>query len=260
MLALRIFTHSLRQVTGNLLPALQVSLVPMVIQNFVLLTAGGGILTDPQALDAAARAGNPPIAAMALVVGTTIVCSTWMAVAWHRFVLAGERPHGFLPRPHGERMLAYVGRSLLLGLVLAAVTVGADIPIGLVAALAGGVAPTLAVIIATAGGIVLIVVLAVVLMRLSPMLPAAALGAESTLRMAWGATRGKDPALFALAFLLVAFTLLLSLPQVAFSSLGLTIFAIAAQIAAGWFAGLVLLSVFTTLYGHFVQHRPLVVP
>lgn len=257
LLAARIFTHSLRQLTANLIPALQISLVPTLLQYALIFGMTRASFPDPAKLEAAIEAGQPPLVPLLAISLISLFCGTWMAVAWHRFVLMNELPQGWLPRVHGERMLAYLGRSLLLGLAIVGVELAVGFALVLAIGLLGAIARPLAVLVGIVGGVALLSVLVTAFLRLSLMLPAAALGEGSSLRMAWMATRGQNLTLFALALMVVAGLVAVSLPQFFFAALGLMILAFACQVAAGWAAVLMLLSVFTTLYGHYVERRPL---
>lgn len=258
MLAARIFAHSVRQVAGNLLPALRVSVAPTALQYAAILLIVRVALPDAAALEAAMRAGHPPLGGMLAISLVSIFCGSWIAVAWHRFVLLGERPVGWVPRLHGERMLVYFGRSLLIGLMIALLELALGVPLLFLTGMVGAVARPVAAVGFAVGLVALIAALVTVGFRLSPMLPAAALGAASGPRIAWSATRGHGGTLLAIAvaFLAAAFAVLLV--EALFSRLGLGIFALAWQVVAGWALTLVLLSLFTTVYGHFVEGRPLV--
>ncbi len=258
MLAGKIYMHSLRQVLGNIGPALRISLVPTALQYGLMFAISRTSLPDPPALETAMRSGHPPLLPLAAITLVSIFCGTWIAVDWHRFVLLGEQPKGWVPTLMGERMLTYFGRSLLIVMAPIAVELALVVPLFLVSGAVGLVARPLAALVMTVGLFAFIGVLATVLFRLSTILPAAALGADSRLRAAWGATRGQNGTLLGLAALYVLSVLALTVPQAFFAEIGLLIFAVAWQVAAGWAAAMLLLSIFTTLYGHFVQNRALV--
>jgi hypothetical protein len=258
MQAIRIFSHSIRQITGNLGPALRISAGPMILQYAVIFGLGALAFPDKVTLQRDLAAGHAPFGLIAAMIMVTLFCGTWMAVAWHRFVLKAEMPAGPLPALHGERMVAYLGRSLLLGLALVAVEFAGVILLMLVSGMLGAIARSLAILVMIPGGVVLIGLLLTLFYRLSPMLPAAALGEDASLRMAWEATRGRDVTLFTLALIVLVTIVGLSLPQALFSLAGLTIFAFAWEVVASWAAALILLSVFTTVYGVCVQGRELV--
>lgn len=247
----QLFMHSVRQVTGNLEDALKISAVPYAIQAVVSLLLMGG---------AASMGGNPANGAMAgfglgalVALVVAVVTGLWIAVAWHRFVLLGERAQGFIPAWQGDRMLAYFLRSLAYGLiaVVLAVIWGAIVGIAL-----GWVAM---------GSIVVFMILIAVLVqlpvvalafRLSSTLPASALGTERDFMAGWKATEGHTADIIVLAAFAVGANLVLGLIGYALGSLW--ILALAWQIVVGWLVMMVGVSILTTLYGHYVEGRPLV--
>lgn len=258
MQAFRIYSHSVRQITGNLGAVVRITAVPTVVQYSVILTLGHLAFPDKATVQKQLAAGHLPFGLIAAMVMVTFFCSSWMAVAWHRFVLKAEVPKGPVPTLHGERIVSYMGRSLLLGLALVAVEFAGGTLILLLSGMLGAFGRPLAEIVLVPGAVALIGLVLTVLYRLSPMLPAAALGEDASLRMAWEATGGQDLTLFALALAVLVTVLVLSLPQALFGLAGLSIFAMAAEVAAGWASALLVFSVFTTIYGHYVQKRALV--
>lgn len=256
MQAIRIYTHSIRQVSRNLGPALRITLAPMLLQDVAISVAEH--FTQPAGTVKDLAQSPLPIAILAALLALTIFCSSWMAVAWHRFVLMAELPGGILPPVHGERMVAYIGRSLLLGLSLVAVEFSGAVMLMLFSGMLGAVSRALALLVLVPGGIALLVVLFTIFYRLSVMLPAAALGADASLKTAWEATEGASVTLFTLAALVVGTVIVLVLPQAIFYRAGLMVFAIVWQVVSGWAVMLLMLSALTTVYGYYVQKRTLV--
>ena len=92
--------------------------------------------------------------------------------------------------------------------------------------------------------------------RLSLSLPAAALGEPMGFGASWGATKGAGGDILVLAILSVVAAVVIDLPP-AFIFPNLTILAVAWQFATGWVILMVGVSILTTLYGHYVERRPL---
>lgn len=260
MKGLDIFLHSVRQVTGNLEGALRVSVVPIGIQLAVtlLLVGGsmmGGGMSGGMNPEMSSGMGAGMGLGLLIVVLVAIVTSLWLAVAWHRFVLLSERPQGFVPPYKGDRMMAYFLRSLGYGLIV--VVVGAVW--GMIAGMA--LSP-----IAMHGGMILflIVIAAVVQFpliylgfRLTTALPGTAVGAQHDFFAGWEATKGASGDILMLAAVAVGAHLVLAL-------LGLLIFdripvvSILWNIGVTWLVSMVGVSILTTLYGHYIEKRPLV--
>lgn len=254
MKAWQIFRHSVRQVTGNLPDALRLSLVPMAVQVVVMLgliwvaSQTGGV---PDA--AAPEAGFVLGTILAVIV--MLATALWIAVEWHRYVLLNERPMGFVPPFHGSRIVAYLLRSLAYLLILA-----------VVAALLMIVQTTLSKLLAIATPLPfmllsLIVVLLPVLvlgLRLSAGLPGAAIGAEEDFTAGWRATADATADIVQLALILIGAQFGLQLVSAGLAQANLSILSFAWEIVSGWLVTMVGVSVLTTLYGHYVEGRPLV--
>ncbi len=258
MLSWRIFRRAVTLIIDDLGGALRVSALPFAIFAAVSLVFAGGAdmaaLSDIDTSDPEAVASIPPgliggVLASALA---QLVTFLWIAVAWHRYVLLREDDGGWVPRLEAGRMLGYLGRSLLIGLlILAAVTV---VFVAL-AAFLPGVAAALATIIAM-----------VLTYRLGLILPAGAIGKPITIFDAWRATLGQSATVILLALMTFGVSLLLQVP--AFLDAGSLAGEPDAAAAPGpvavvyglvvtWIVLMLGTSLLSTLYGHFVEDRPL---
>lgn len=178
-----------------------------------------------------------------------LVCTffaIWAAVAWHRFVLLQERGGAF-PAFHPRLMVVYFGKSLLvLGCALFACVI-----IGFVVIAYSRQVDVLffaGMATAWATGLWLFY-------RLSPVLPAAAMGHPMRLEQAWRATAGKSAALFLVGLLLMVCHLLGSAAVIIFFAeihrlVGAGLFVMVQLISLTW--GLCIL---TTIYGVTVEGR-----
>jgi hypothetical protein len=238
----QIFMHSVRLVLRNLGPALRVSALLYAVQVAGQVSA----LFSP--LEAAETpAITPEGSALSLILGlAAIVASLWIAVGWHRFVLEEEYPEGWLPRWHGSTLLRYLGRSILVGLVVVLGVLAAFIPIGIFLAVAPGVAGLFAFGMIGLG--------AYLFFRLGVALPAAAVGEPLSLREAWRATKDADGAVVVLAFIVIGASVIIQAPALMNPDPASPI-NVVYTIVTGWFATIIGISVLTTLYGHYVQGR-----
>ncbi len=244
----QIFTHSVRLVLSNLDEALRVSLVLYVViaasqiatwLNPPAMTEVEGVELPVMSAEYAAQ--NVILAVLA------IIASLWIAVAWHRFVLVGEYAGGWLPRWHGANMLGYLGRSILLGIVVVIAVVIVSVPLGLIAAGLPGLVFLVPFVVLAFG--------AVLFFRLGVVLPAAALGEKVTFPQAWAATKGEGGTIVSLAALVVGASLLLQLPTL-LSGNPYSLVSLVYGLVVNWFATIIGISVLTTLYGHFIEKRP----
>lgn len=256
MKAWQIFRHSVRQVVGNLPGALRVSLVPMAVQVAVILAMVGLVVAFSPQIEAV----QPDLGLiLGFFAGFVVVLATglWIAVAWHRFILMGEAPRGWVPAFHGSRIWAYFLRSLGLGILT-----------GLVAALLAMVVGTVLDILLPIEGRDVVKLVAMVLLvflpaltvglRLCAGLPGAAIDGGRGAEAGWNATRSAKGTLLALAGIGILVQLGLSLVDSALNYANLWILSFAWDMAVSWLVTMVGVSVLTTLYGHYVEGRPLV--
>lgn len=241
--ALHIVAHAIRQVIGNLGSALRVSALPFAAQLCLLL------LILPQGMVRAGEVITPGrfwlvfLGVLVVVVGTTLV----IAVTWHRFVLGGGAA-GLIPRLPVRDMAAYLVRALLIALIALLAT--APLMMFMGAGLTGHDPWLTTLVLGVVGTILTALVL-----RLSVSLPALAIGRRMSLAEGWAVLEGHLPALATLAVILVLAQVALAW-VVSLVAIG-PLLATGAAIGANWLALMVWLSVLTTLYGHYVEGRPL---
>jgi len=244
MLGWNIFTKAIRLVIDNLNDALRISAVLYFVPA-ILVAAITYAMVPAAATNAGALANFAGPGALLGIV--QLVAFLWVAVAWHRFVLLDERPAGWLPRFNGPRMLAYFGYSLLLGLIaIPFLIVG-----GLITAMLGfGGIPLMAL-----GGLVVLAVALVVGYRLALILPASSIEKPLKLGQAWEVTSGASGTIIALAVISAVAAVVIDLPALVFIG-PLSIIGVIWRLAVGWLELMVGISILTTLFGHFVEHRP----
>jgi hypothetical protein len=88
------------------------------------------------------------------------------------------------------------------------------------------------------------------------MLPAAALGQKLSLGDAWQATKGESGTIVTLALIVVGASVIIQLPSW-LNDDPTSIINIVYSLVVNWFATIIGISVLTTLYGHFVEKRPI---
>ncbi|NOC45797.1 MULTISPECIES: hypothetical protein [unclassified Ruegeria] len=254
MLGWQIFVHSVRMVFGNIKQVLQITVGPALIATIIIVGVFMALGIPLEALDENAVDLPPGVTAgsafvfVVVLLAVMFVTMFWIAVSWHRFILMEEYPTGILPTFRFDRILAYFGRFLMLGILM----VIAYIPMGLVAAALGEGFAGLSIILMIAYSVFLVVCF----YRLSIILPAAAIGNPISLGEAWNNTSGVSGAI--LLLLLVAF-LFQVLVQLAFAALA--IIPVLGVLLTVFFGTLILpminVSIFTTMYGVFIEKREL---
>ncbi|PRY91626.1 hypothetical protein [Donghicola tyrosinivorans] len=240
-----LFKHAVAMVLRNWREALRISGLLYLVLAVVELSFG-------QSMQGGGHGGNMPMSGGAILIQLLVavlyvILSLWIAVSWHRYILLEEMPEGYVPQWHGRPIMRYLGFSLLITLIVAlAAALGATA----LMIVGKGLAP-----VAVALGVFLVLYLFTVFYRLSPMLPAAAIGEDMGLKEAWDKTKGLTGAILLIIALQMALTFGLQLFALGFA--GIPIIGIIAQIAANWFLTMVMASLLTTFYGHFVQERAL---
>lgn len=177
-----------------------------------------------------------------------------MAILWHRHVLlnGAERPENL--RPDSRIFFGYIWRAIVVGFAQMVAAIPITLLIGVMGSSIIQNNPTgpLATLLGLIGGIVFVWIA----MRLSVVLPSAAIGRPMSMRESWNTTKPAAPALWGVAVLL--------------SGLNMCVYMISAtllpetgtvpmlvQTVIYIFEGLVFVSILTTLYGHLVEGRSL---
>ncbi len=249
MKGFQLFLHSVKQVFGNMGAAVRISGLLFMVQIAASVFLGGAAMVPGGA------AGRGAEGYMILPLIVTLITGLWIAVAWHRYVLIVEEPTSIVPAFHGHQLLSYLGYSLLICLILI-------IPAVLLGALAGiifkalySMGAALGVVGSLIATLVILVPVMVIALRLSPVLPAAALGEGLGIRGAWASTEGAAPDFLSLALIAGLASFLIDLPLFAFMSL--MPLAMLWAFLTSWVKMMVGASILTTVYGHYIQKRPL---
>lgn len=251
MFGVNIFVHAVTMVLNNLSTALRISVGPMLLVLVMTLVFGTGPAMTPVGSAQTIQPGAVLGGFLTTIV--LIIVSVWVAVAWHRFVLREEVPSGPLPPFNGGAIGAYIWAGIIFGLVLFAVAIPFVIIAGiLIAPMAiSGREPGL--VAGFIGFLILYLPVAYIGYRISPILPSAALQARIPLKDAWYATGTSGAAFVALTVVSVLAGFLINLPAQILPSFLAVLWGFLAQ----WLTVMVGASVLTTIYGHYVEGRPL---
>lgn len=257
MNGLDIFSHSLRQVFGNFAVAVKISALLYLVQFGVTLWLGSMMpnfqmgAMDPNAM------GDVPWGLVIVSYLVLLITGLWIAVAWHRYILLSEEPNSFVPTFRGDRMLAYFGYSILIALIMIPIAFILTFVVGLLAApfLMSSSGPGYFSVIVV--GLLVYVPMIVIVYRLSVVLPAAALEESLGIGGAWERTKGTTGAIIVLAIVSALGFIVIGLPVLFIFNPG-SVPAIIWSFFTDWVAIMVGVSILTTLYGHYVEERPLV--
>jgi hypothetical protein len=245
-----IVRHSFVMLFRNLGNALRISLGPLAV---ALLCAA--IVVSILQVSAAQIAydmarGNPsPEVALAVLIlmAVFVVVSAWVAVSWHRFILLEEYP-GLLPAISGRPIGAYLGRTILLGLVMIVAMVPAFIVLGLLTAIFGPTPGLFSIL-----GIGLMLYFSFVWLRIGLVLPGTAVGKPLGIGESWRATGPYANAILGAGALLIVLNSGISLV----SAILPPSIAALLDIVVSWITLMIGTSILTTLYGVIVEERRL---
>jgi len=241
MFGYKIFAHSVRLVVGQWRQALMISLFLYVVSSLVSMFLLMQMMGNP--------VEGPSNWVLFLIGFVSAVVSIWIAVGWHRFILLDEVQGGFVPQFRGDRVWAYFWYTLLTIVVAVLIGVAGLIVFFGVSLITGS--PWV-----MAGAVVILIPFTVIIYRLSPLLPAAALGQETTVGHAWESTRGTTGEFMALAIISLVASFVIDLPTYMIIKLPAgEILSWIWEMVTGWLKLMVGVSILTTIYGHYVEGR-----
>jgi len=248
----KLFSHSVGMISRNFQQAVQIFLVPLVLIVLVIFVMVGQMIGELKMFESGTSVPVGMVGPgvflkfffLSLVVA---LISMWGVVAWHRYVLLEEMPKGWIPRLNLSNMVLYLLRSLQLMLV----SVVCLLPVAFVGSAitqAGGVI----------GAILMVVCFVVVFVfvgRMVLVLPAAAIGASFGLGDALRATKGQWPTFLAVGFFIFLANVVASVVLLGLSSIPWLMSVV--QLGFSAVLSLLNISILTTLYGYFVEKRPI---
>ena len=121
MLGWEIFAHAVAMVFRNFGQVLRITLGPALVAGIVAGTTFSlfaKTLTEPSV----ANSGQVILVGLLMML-TFWVCLLWVTVAWHRFILLEEYAKGLLPSFRFDRITAYFGTALAIGLMVGLPTI-----------------------------------------------------------------------------------------------------------------------------------------
>lgn len=253
MLGWRLFRHSNSMIFRNLPVILQISWFPV-------LCFGGAIwaflysiglplstLIGPTVRFTSNELSSGIFLKFGLFWLLAALLAVWGVVAWHRYVLLEETPKGWIPPFRGPAVRKYVWRLILFVLALFALAIPLGfLIIGVVSALGWlGLA-----LFAIAG-----VLLGTVFTQLAVTLPAAALEKPLSFGEAWEASIDDFWQVLLLVVLVAA--LQYAADWISTQLVFVPVLNVVVPLLFGVFLAMLNVSILTTLYGHFVEDRPI---
>lgn len=258
MLGLRLFMHAVRMTANNWQAALQIFALPIAATLLILMGLTTLVGLGPFFLftgETAEFSGSGP--ATTFLFFLCLLC-IWLTMSigvvhWHRFILLGEMPRSLMFRLSWMQALKYMIGALAIFLVLILPLILVTL---VVSKIAGGFMKQGDLWVAQGFDLVINLGFLTALLALSPILPAAAIDRKFKLGDAVVAMSGSLKALIVCAICLgcvelLAETVINLLVSVSWQLASLS------SVVLSAITGLIGISLITTLYGHYIEDRPL---
>ncbi|UWR49028.1 hypothetical protein [Phaeobacter inhibens] len=249
MIGWKLFLHSASMVQRNVPQLMRIFLVPALIVLAIAYLAIGGLLGDI-GLQARGFDSNMFFSVLWRIVGLWLVIGligTWTVVAWHRYILLEEHPRGWLPVLHKAEVGNYI-LGLIKLLFIAILFYGVLAFIG--SALVQSIGMVGRYLLLAVGALITIF-----MYRFALILPAAALGKPIGVSESLALTTGAFGTLFVLGLCLFGLQLVAEL--ILFLVADAVLIAIVLDIAFSVVLAILNISALTTLYGYYVEKRPI---
>lgn len=252
MLWVRVIKHSFLQVSQNFVAALKVSVVLWVVCATISAMAVQWILIG--GYDSGVILYMREF--LWLITVFQVMISVLIAVSWHRFVLNNERPTSWLPKMPLGLTAKYIWKMILIALLLMVLLIPVifvyvfgftNININDIPRFAFNLINVMAFLVMVIGSYLFL--------RLSVLLPAAAMRRAMKIGEAWSATSSLGMGLWIIAFIIAVLHNILQAGAIWLYSItgGNIIWSV-----VGWFALMIGVSLVTTIYGYCVEKRELV--
>lgn len=249
---MNIFIAAINSILANFTTAIKASLVPFLI-GLVISTAigfalglGDFINFDP-AIQSAEFLEDGFLGIFLFIVLMAVVwvvVMSWIAMSWHRAILLGHSV-SIVPSFNGLPFKAYVGRLILLGIVMILIGMAVMLVFGAIAAAVGGIG-TIGFLIMWAIGLVVMVYLSAVWLRMASTLPGLAIEKDVVFGDGWAMTESIKRRILGAALALIALSILVSLIQIPLAYI--PILSGLFGLAWSWFQTMLGVSILTEIY------------
>ena len=260
-----IFRKSVEIVIGNFQQAIRLSgglfVVAVFLSTMLNVAMTGAMIVNPVDMQIDSSLTKPEQMKMAqdafqhnsaLLIGNILffIAMSWIAIAWHRFVLLEESSTQLFPGWHASRLFIYLGKTLMLVFLIA---IGLVLPLAFVSLLLGGLGLQGLMPLISLG---LFVCVYYFFFRAGLVLPAVALDKRISFSESFRMTSDLSGAIWGTAMIVVgvSFTAAILLGTLMPNN----IFGVLANAVVQWFMVMISASLLTTIYGHTVERRPLI--
>ncbi|MBO6918224.1 MAG: hypothetical protein JJ858_07330 [Rhizobiaceae bacterium] len=255
-----LFLKAITQIFSNWKMAIRVSLPLAVVLAFIMAT-GSSIFQDfdPTNLQIFSIQ-NTAIILLSSVIFWVFSCST--AVAWHRYILLGEQPHGFVIVGKRDRILPYLIGTLIVTLFSILVALILTFGFGILGSIFVGVLPSeiglvLSLLVSLIGGAIFYTFI----LALSVSLPGIAMDNPLGIQGAIDATVPYYSKIFVVMLLIQACNVVLGvIPSVliagqsSITDISFILITIV-NVIFYWFSAMLGIGILTVIYGFAVEGR-----
>ena len=252
--ALRMLVHDVPTTFRTVLPALVLILGSAILAQIAVPQMVTGELLTPDAVETLAP--ETALITLGLLVAA-LLGYVLLAILWHRHVLLDDAVRDTARHPGAGIVMGYIWKALGVALVQMLIGIPLGLAVSTVANALGGqgsavAGPVLFSLLGIAFGVVLIWFA----LRVSVVLPAAALGHNLRIAESWASTAPLTRDLLGLAVMLAALNAQLSIVASILAG-AVPMFGLPIEAVSYVLETLVIVSVLTTLYGHLVENRAL---
>lgn len=253
----KIFIHSVRMVFENLGPALRISgllyVTYVAVNLYFMLNYSDDLLVLQLAWALGIIPPEPPrgfYTAMVLSLVTALLVNLWVAVLWHRFVLLSQISETVVPPFYPNVIVTYFGKTVQLMLML--IPVGVVVLVVLSLAFGSFAGKFTGMIIPQ----ILLGVFLYLFYRFGLIFPAVALKTPMNFKTSWEKTKAGSGAIGQLAVIVIAASIVIRIPG-GMNPDPISVINLTYSYVVGWIAMMVGVSIFTTLYGVYIEGREL---
>lgn len=241
-----IFQHSLKMIIRHWTIALRITL------PFALITLLFQAVAPIRDISPQAETSTFSIVINIAIFMYGCLSYLWIAVLWHRYILLGEHPKP-IPKFWGANIASYFGKSFLICLV----TLPALMPLALATMILKNLTydwPWLSIAFGAIGSCFV----AIVFLRLSSILPGAAIDCYHSLHDAVAATKGQSLTILGVGIILTLSLMPLHIISVFIESAPAVVASLW-NILSGFAEIVIYISAITTLYSYYVEKKSMVI-
>lgn len=251
--------HSVLMLIRNIRTLAQLSILPAVFYGLTWLgfsqaVSDSYLIPSQEDVRTLLISGQTNWLAFAGFLVLSVFIGVWLAVGWHRFVLIGERQTLIGPRMNVVYVAAYFWCVITVVVVILLISIPLGLALFLPAFLGAMAGPSAVLIATTLASVLFAIIASAVILRISLILPSAAIGEPMTIGEAWDHSSDRGWSIWQIASVVTLAQFISQLPA---TYLELSVIMSALTLLLGAIYTFLNLSILTTLYAHWVEERDL---